>query len=313
MLSGTVRISFLFLLFVATLRSYGQGLSPRAYVVSPIHSNAVTLTYSLQDGNIVFDQGLPVSDSHGRIGTEIFSLFHSMDFFHRSANINASMPYSIGHFNTVLNGEPLSLYRSGLAPTSVRFSVNLFGAPAMTPQEYLRWHQKTLVGVSLTVSTPTGQYDPGRFVNIGGNRWAFKPEVGVSRRWGRVVLDVYGAVWLYTPNEDFWRNDPGTVPPNRQTQAPMAATELHLSYDVKPRMWFSLDGNYWHGGTTSVNGTATPTTLQANSRLGATGALPVGRHQSLKFSFSRGTYITFGGDYTDFSAAWQYSWLGRPN
>ena len=37
------------------------------------------------------------------------------------------------------------------------------------------------------------------------------------------------------------------------------------------------------------------------------------KHQSLKFSYSDGTYIRYGGNYQNVSAAWQYSWLGRPN
>jgi hypothetical protein len=93
----------------------------------------------------------------------------------------------------------------------------------------------------------------------------------------------------------------------------MGSVEAHLSYDVKPRLWFSLDGNYWYGGETSLNGVATPTTLQANSRIGGTAAIPISKHQSLKFSYSRGTYATFGGDYQTVSGAWQYSWLERPN
>lgn len=308
---GKIGALVLFGLGVAHLCS-GQGLSPRAYVITPVHSNAVTLSYSLQDGNIVFGE-LPVENSKGRIGSEIVSCFHTFDFFGRSANVNVALPYSIGHFQGDVSGVEQKLYRSGLAPAVARLSVNLMGAPAMTVNEFGKWKQKTLIGLSLTVSTLTGQYDPARFINIGTNRWAFKPEVGLSRRWNRWVLDAYGAVWLFTANNDFFTNAPGSVGPNRQTQEPMEAVETHLSYDVKPRMWFSIDGNYWHGGETSLNGVATPTTLQANSRLGVTAAIPIGRHQSLKFSYSGGTYIQFGGDYQDVSAAWQYSWLGRPN
>ena len=89
--------------------------------------------------------------------------------------------------------------------------------------------------------------------------------------------------------------------------------EMHLSYDVRPRFWFSIDGNYWYGGRTSLNGLATPTSLQANSRLGITAAIRLIGHQSLKFSYSGATHVRFGGDYQDLSVAWQYSWLGRPN
>jgi hypothetical protein len=89
-----------------------QGLSPRAYVITPVHSNAITLTYSLQDGNIVFDPTIALN-AHGRIGTEIVSLFHTMSFFGRSANLNASLPYAVGHFEAEIFGAEQKLYRSG--------------------------------------------------------------------------------------------------------------------------------------------------------------------------------------------------------
>jgi Putative MetA-pathway of phenol degradation len=314
MISAAAKIGWTVLLSLAVAPSLcsGQGLSPRAYVITPVHTNAVTLTYTVQAGNIVFGDTLPIENSTGRIGTETATIFHTLDFFGRSANVNLSLPYAIGHFQGEVLGVEESLYRSGLAPTVARFSVNLLGAPAMTVDDFSKWRQKTLIGASLTVSTFTGQYDPKRLINIGANRWAFKPEVGLSRRWNKLVLDAYGAVWLFTPNNNFFSSLPGSTGPNRQTQEPMGAVELHLSYDVKPRMWFSIDGNYWYGGETSLNGVPTATTLQANSRLGATGSIPIGKHQSLKFSYSGGTYITFGGNYKDASAAWQYSWLGRP-
>lgn len=290
-----------------------QSLSPRAYVVAPIHTNAVTLTYSFQDGNVVFDPTFPIQNASGRIGTPIASYVHAMSLFKRSANINVSQPYSIGHFQAQVNGEELKVYRSGLAATAVRVSINLVGAPAMDVEDFSKWSQKTLVGASLTVQTQTGQYDPSRLINIGNNRWAFKPEVGLSRRWNHWVLDAYGAVWFFTANNNFYSNDPLSPGKNQQTEKPMGATELHLSYDVKPRFWLSIDGNYWYGGETGVNGVPTPTTLQASSRLGTTASVPVSKHQSLKFSYSDGYYVRFGGAFQNISVAWQYTWLGRPN
>jgi Putative MetA-pathway of phenol degradation len=308
-----VRITALLCTLCAALSlCRAQNLSPRAYVIVPLHSNAVTFTYSLKDGDVVFSPSLPVQNAHGRIGNELLTYFHTLDFFGRSSNINVTLPYAVGHLTGEVAGVDEKLYRSGLAGLVGRFSVNLVGGPSMEPREYAKWKEKTIVGVSLLVQAPTGQYDPALLINVGDNRWAFKPEVGFSRRWGNWVLDAYGAVWFFTANDNFWRNAPGTHPPNRQTQAPMGATELHLSYNFKPRLWASIDGNYWHGGATSVNGIETPTTLQANSRIGATVAIPITKHQSLKASYSAGDYTTFGGNFQDVSIAWQYSWLGRP-
>jgi hypothetical protein len=300
--------------FCAVVRLCGaQSLSPRAYVITPVHSNAVTLSYSLSAGNVVFDDTLPVTDSSGRIGAEIVSYFHTFDFFGRSANVTMLLPYVIGHFKGDVNGESEELYRSGLDAAAARVSVNLIGARAMDPREFSQWRQKAVLGASLLVQTPTGQYDGSRLVNTGQHRWSFKPEIGFSQRWDHWLLDAYGAVWFFTPNNDFFSNAPGSNGPNRQTQEPMGAVEAHLSYDIKPRMWVSIDGNFWYGGKTSLNGVQSPTTLQQNSRLGATAAVPITKHQALKFSYSGGTYVQFGGNFQNVSFAWQYSWIGRPN
>lgn len=293
---------------------HAQDLAPRAYMITPLHSNAVTLTFSYFNGSILFNQAIPVTDASGSPKLEILSLYHALNFFGRSSNFVAFVPYGFGHFKGNVNGTQGQIYRSGLLDAVFRFSVNLKGGPAMSPLEFRSWRQKTLIGASFTVVAPTGQYDPTRLINQSSNRWAFKPEIGLSRRWGPWVLDAYGGLWFFTTNPEFFSHNqfnPGTV---TQSQTPVGAFEGHLSYDVKknPRFWASLDGNFWYGGRTSLNGKENALTLQANSRIGGTVAVPITAHQSLKFSFSDGAYIRYGGSYRNVSVGWQYSWLGRP-
>jgi hypothetical protein len=68
---------------------------------------------------------------------------------------------------------------------------------------------------------------------------------------------------------------------------------------------------FWVGGITSLNGIRNLESKQTGSRIGGTFSVPLSKHQSLKFSYSNGTYIRFGGNYQNVSAAWQYSWFGR--
>jgi hypothetical protein len=289
---------------------WAQDLAPRAYVITAVHSNAVTLTYSFYDGNILFDGAAPITDSSARISVPVFSLYHSLRLFGRSANIVAALPYGVGNYQGKVIGTQRQLYRSGLLDSTFRFAVNVHGGPAMDASEMRKWKQKTLVGLSLKVVAPTGQYDGTKLINFGANRWAFKPEVGLSRRWGHWVVDAYGGAWFYRANRDYF--SPNQKLLNIQTQGPISSFEGHLSYDVRPRFWASLDGNFWFGGRTSVNGVENLNTLQRNSRVGATVSVPVNKHQSLKCSYSRGDYTHFGGDYHNLSVAWQYSWLGWP-
>jgi Putative MetA-pathway of phenol degradation len=289
-----------------------QDLTPRAYVITPLHSNAVTVSGSFYDGDINFNGALPVSDAKGTYSVPIFSYYHSFDFFGRSANVVASLPYAIGNFNGTVAGAGTNIYRSGLVDSVFRLSVNLKGGPAMSPKDFMKWKQKVLLGVSLKVLAPTGQYDPTKLINWGTNRWSFKPEFGYSQRWKNLQLDGYAGVWFFTTNTDFWSRNIYYEGTRSQSQDPIGSIEAHLSYQVKPRAWASLDGNYWFGGKTSINGVQNPVTQQANSRIGGTVSLPISRHQSLKFSYSNGTYIRFGGNYQNVTVAWQYSWLGNP-
>jgi len=292
---------------------HAQDLAPRAYIITPVHWNAATLTYSFSDGAVLLNGSLPVKDGTALLDTPVFTYFHSLSFVGRSANFTASLPYSVGNFQGTFMDNETKLYRSGLLDSSFRFSVNLKGGPAMSLKEYQSWKQKIILGLSLRVVAPTGQYDPTKLVNFGSNRWSFKPEFGYSQRWGHWVLDGYAGAWFFTTNPEFFSHNaffPGT---QTQSQAPMTSFEGHFSYDVKPRFWVSLDGNFWHGGNTRSNGVENPETLQENSRIGVTASVPLSKHQSLKASYSRGAYVTFGGDFQNVSVAWQYSWLGRPN
>jgi hypothetical protein len=127
------------------------------------------------------------------------------------------------------------------------------------------------------------------------------------------VLDAYGGVWLYTTNPDSLSRNQYFHGTRSQSEKPVVSFEGHLSYDLKQRLWFSLVGNFWYGGRTSLNAVENPGTLQTSSRIGGTASFPLTKHQSLKVSYSDGTYIRFGGNFQNVSVAWQYSWLGRPN
>ena len=292
--------------------AWGQDLAPRAYVITPLHWNAVTLTYTYNTGSLLFDGAVPITGATANISAPSITYYHALNFFGRSANILASLPYGVGNFQGHAIGAEQHAYRSGLLDSVYRFSVNLKGGPAMPAREFQKWRQKMLIGVSFKVVAPTGQYDPTKLINWGNNRWAFKPELGYSQRWGHWVLDAYAAGWFFTTNQEFFSHNeffPGT---QTQSENPVVAFEGHLSYDFKPRLWVSLDGNFWHGGETSLSGVPNLATVQKDSRVGVTASIPITKHQSLKISYNNGAYINYGGNYQNISLAWQYSWIGLP-
>jgi hypothetical protein len=288
---------------------HAQDLAPRAYIVTPVRSNAVTLGCNYNTGELLFEGTVPITGATARLGIPSVSYYRSFSLLGRSANVLATLPYGVGTFEGQVREQQRSIYRSGLFDSMFRVSVNLVGGPAMSLPQMRQWRQKTLVGVSLKVIAPTGQYDPTKLINLGSNRWSLKPELGVSRRWGHWLLDAYASVFFFTENPEFFSRNAFNPGVSSQTQEPIVGLESHLSYDVRPGLWMSLDANFWRGGRTSLDGVENPATLQENSRVGLTASFPLLRHQTVKVSYAQGAYIRFGGDYRIFSVAWQYSWI----
>jgi len=165
----------LWILFLAGV-SQAQDLAPRAYIITPIHANAVTLTYSFDDGDIEFDGNIPITGAAAKVNIPVFSYSHALNFFGRTAGLTASLPYGVGNFRGTVIGAELLAYRSGLLAPTFRFSVNLLG------EEFRKWLQKTILGASFKLVPSGGQYDPTKLTNLGTNHWAFKPELGYSHR-----------------------------------------------------------------------------------------------------------------------------------
>ena len=181
-----------------------QDMAPRAYLITPTSASAVTLSYSFNQGSVFVDPEVPIENLSAQFQTEAISYYHSFGIFGRSANITGLMPYALGTAQGQVAGASTAIYRSGLADSRVRFAVNLMGGPAVPPGDFRFWREKTLIGMSFTTVLPTGQYDSARLINGGANRWAFKPEVGVSKRWGRWVSDWYAGAWVFTPNRQWF-------------------------------------------------------------------------------------------------------------
>jgi hypothetical protein len=139
-------------------------------VITPVGSNAVTVGYSYNDGELLFQGTVPITDATGRLHVPSLTYYRSFGLFGRSASVLAALAYGDGTFTGNVRGEGRSVDRSGLFDAAFRFSVNLVGGPAMTLAEMRKWRQESLLGLSLKVVAPTGQYEPTRLINLGANR-----------------------------------------------------------------------------------------------------------------------------------------------
>jgi hypothetical protein len=184
----------------------------------------------------------------------------------------------------------------------MRFTVNLYGAPALSYKDFAGYKQDLIAGVALQVTAPLGQYDEERAVNLGTNRWSFKPEMGVSKEWKPWTLEFEAGVTFYTTNHDFFGG-------KTREQDPLYSTQLHLIREFPHGIWGALSTTYYEGGRTTVDGD-TKDDRQENWRYGLTLALPVNRHHSIKLYGTTGGYSRTGTDFDVLGVAWQYRWGG---
>jgi hypothetical protein len=280
-----------------------QELEPRAYRTIPTGLNFVLFSFSYSSGNVLSDSNSPIQDLDVNLRTSVVGYFRSLGLFGRSASFSAAIPHVYLSGSAKLEGEPVSGSRSGPADARFRLTVNLLGGPALTPKEFAKYRQRRNLGVSLSIIAPTGQYDSSRLINFGSNRWSFKPEFGYSSIRGKWIFEGAIGVWLFTDNTDFAG---GAV----REQDPVGSIQGHLSYNLKPTLWLALDGNYFTGGETTING-LDKQDLQRTSRVGMTLSLPLRRRHSLKIAAHTGAYTRVGADFDIVTVAYLYQWGGR--
>ncbi|HSM84673.1 MAG TPA: transporter [Candidatus Limnocylindrales bacterium] len=278
----------------------GQDLEPRAYSASPVGVTFVGTAFSRSRGGVLADPSLPLRDIKATVYATTLGLGYTFPVLHRQALLTALLPYAWGTVSGNVGEQRASVDRSGLANARFRFSVNLHGSPALTPKEFAGRKDAYVLAVSLTADAPTGQYSGARLINLGTNRWAFKPEIGISYPVKKFYLDLYGGVWFFTANKNFF---PGGL---TRTQDRLPVLQGHIIYSLPARMWFAVDATWYRGGAGHINGG--PATLaQNNTRVGATFSLPVGPSQSLKIAYSLGARTKAGSNFRTIAIAWQYT------
>jgi hypothetical protein len=277
-----------------------QELEPGAYWPIPVGLNIATVVNNFNFGDVAFDPAAPIDEASARINTTALSFTRAFRLAGRSANAGGVLPIVGGHVEGLYLGEPAEVNRFGQGDPRFRLAVNLYGAPAMTPREYAAFSRPTLLGISISVVPPLGQYDPEKLINLGTNRWSFKPEIGFSRVYGKWVVEAMAGAWIFTDNDDF-------VGGRIREQDPIVATQLHLTYRFTRTIWLAADTNYFTGGRTTIGGREN-LDLQRNSRIGATFSAAIDRRQAIRMSVSRGAYTTIGADFTSIAVGYNYAW-----
>jgi Putative MetA-pathway of phenol degradation len=281
-----------------------QDMEPNAYSAAPVGANFLVASYIWSTGSIVFDPTLPITDVHADVGGFVIAIGHSFDLLGNLARLSVALPYVRADLTGQIQEQAAATSRSGLADARVKLSVNLVGNPALPAREFARSSRRTIVGASLAVQAPAGQYYDTKLINVGNNRWAFKPELGVSVPIRRFDADAYVGATFFTPNDDFY---PGGI---ARTQDPVFAIQAHLTYTLRPRLWIAADSTWYAGGSARVAG-GDPSIPVSNSRAGITMSLPVGVRYSLKASYGSGLFLRTGTNFSTVAVAMQALWLSR--
>ena len=292
----------IFILCCGAEPARSQELEPRVYSALPIDTNFAVGTFTHSTGSVPLDPSLPLSNVHASINTISLSLTHTFPLAGRTATWAIAVPYLGGHITGAVYGQTAATTRDGFADLRLRFSVDLLSR-GLSPAEFARRKPRPTLGLGVTAITPTGTYDPTRLINVGSNRWSFKPEIGGEIPMGKWFADFAAALWLFGDNTNYFGG-------NVLHQAPAALYQVHAGYNFHPGQWLAVDLGYAEGGATTVDA-ETPRNALSNSRYGLSLSQPVGHGLAAKISWSHWLSQRFGQDFATISAALQYRWFDR--
>ena len=282
--------------------AHAQDLEPRAYTNTPTGMNFLLVGYQYSEGALLFDPALPVDDANAYVNMGLIGYVRTLDIADKSAKAGVLLPYADLDAQGYLDSVFLTREDKGLADPSFYLTFNLYGAPALSYDEFRDYRQETIIGMSFKLTAPLGEYENDRLLNIGTNRWSFKSELGVSRAINRLILEGAISAVFYTDNDDF---DNGKT----REQDAIYSVQGHIIYTFPRNLWASISATWYTGGETTIDGIANDD-RQQNWRTGFTVALPINRYHSIKIFGNSGVSTRTGTDFDSAGVAWQYRWGG---
>jgi hypothetical protein len=248
---GTLSCIFLAMFVLTTVHVSAQELEPQRWRHLPVNTNFATVTYLRNEADISFDPTLGISNAQSTVDTFALAYLRTFNLFDRTAEVRVLQPWQNGTWSGNVLGEPATVSRSGLADTEVRFAVQLFGAPPLEGKEYATYRAspgvRTNGGIALSAQLPTGEYKKDKLINLGSNRYTFRPEVGIVHDRGDWVFEASGVISFYTDNTSYFNG-------NRLEQKPFYFAQANVLHRFRPDLWGAIGAGYAIGAESSVNG-----------------------------------------------------------
>ncbi|WP_163516359.1 transporter [Gelidibacter japonicus] len=291
---------YIWILLLFVTKVYTQDIEPRRWTPLPLKSNIVGFGYGYTEGHIAFDPVVEIENAGIKQNALALQYVRPFKLGKKLARLDVLIPYAIAHWDGLLNGIPASVNRSGFADPRLRLSVNIIGPSAMEPKElheFLVAHPVfTVIGVSLAVSFPIGEYYNDKLLNLGQNRFIFRPQAGFTHTWGNWSYELTGSVFIYTNNNDFFNA-------SVRKQDPVFAMQTHLIRRFNNNIWGSLSLGTGLAGQSIINNQ--PKDEQENIMGALSIGFPILKQQGFKLVYIRSQTLTdVGGDTNTFGAVW---------
>lgn len=277
-----------------------QELTPRLYWPAPQGTKILVAGYSHASGGVFFDRSIPLYDVDSSINVGILAYLHTLGLWGRTSNFLVELPYSWGNTQGVVGQTRARRDFSDFGDLKFTLTVNLLGAPSMTPQDFLEFRAspRPIVGASLKVVAPTGHYDSDRLINTGANRWATRVQLGsvipLNPSW---LLELEAGVWFFGEDDEYL--------PGARKQDPIFSAQVNFIKRFKPGLWASLDFTYFAGGRQTIGGERLGD-VQQNAKIGGTVVIPFAGRHALKIGYANGAVTKYGSDFDQFLLTYHY-------
>jgi len=298
-------VVILLAVFILPEQANAQDLEPRRWGHLPTGINMVGVGYAYTDAFVYFSPFWKIRNTSARINSYALNAIHTFDLAGKSARVSFLLPFVSGRWEGDVDNQFEVVHRNGFADPRLRLSVNLYGAPALKGAKYTQYQAEhttnTVVGASLAVRAPLGQYYEDELINISANRWTVRPQIGVVHSRGPWSLELTGSVILFSDNKKFIDN-------TRLEQKTMYTAQAHVIYDFKPGLWVSLSTGYGSGGRVYLENKKTAFEVD-NWLWAASFGIPVGKTQSVKLTWLSGrTQNDVGRDSDNLLLSWSMRW-----
>jgi hypothetical protein len=282
-------------------RACGQFNDPRAYENTPVGTNQLELGYTYVHANASLDTSLVVAGAKLNVNQGIIDYKRYFGFFHHLMWVEGGVP--VAGLSGSISGTNIQGSTRGTGDSSYALGMLLKGGPALSVEQFKHYQPTTTLGLSLTMTAPTGSYQPSRILNLGSDRWSFKPELawlhpfGHEQQW---ELDAYANVSFYTDNTSYHGKE-------ILRQDPLPGIEGHLSYSFTDNIWASFDTRYSFRGTTTVDGVP-QNNAQQNFISGMEVTVSLNPRNTLIFEFAKALVHNNGPAVVGFSLRYDYTW-----